>query len=73
MYRKIVVGEEVYNTSDFSSKELEEWIDGLDSKVIKELEEFFDTIPTLRYEKTYTNKDGNEKTFVVEGMETFFI
>lgn len=70
---KIVLGEEVYNTSDFSPKELEEWIDDLDSKVIKELEEFFDTIPTLRYEKTYTNKDGDEKTFVVEGMETFFI
>ena len=41
--------------------------------VIKGIQKFFETMPKLRQELKYVNKEGNEKTFVVEGIRTFFI
>jgi len=48
-------------------------MDNLDGNVIKSIQKFFETMPKLRHEMKYTNSNGDEKTFVVEGMRTFFI
>jgi hypothetical protein len=69
----VVQGEEVYKLKDFNHNEIEDFFDSLGSDVISKIREFFDTIPKLSYEHKYTNKNGVEKTFVVEGTETFFI
>lgn len=69
----VVNGDEVYKLKDFSDKEVSDFIDSLSSITIKEIEKFFNTMPTLRYEKKYKRKDGVEKTFIAEGTETFFI
>lgn len=70
---KIEVKDEVHIASEFSREEVIEFVDGLTSTAIKSIENFFETIPVLRFEAHYTNKNGEDKTFVVEGMETFFI
>ena len=41
--------------------------------VVKGIQNFFETMPKLRHEMYYTNKEGKEQTFVVEGMQSFFI
>ena len=41
--------------------------------VIQGVQKFFETMPKLRHEIKYVNNLGNEKTFVIEGMRTFFI
>lgn len=69
----IASGDEVYHASEYTRDELIEFVDGLTNGVVNNMQAFFETIPVLRYEKKYTNKLGEEKTFVVEGMETFFI
>lgn len=69
----VIQGDVVYKLKDFSKKEVDDFVESLSSDVIVRIKEFFDTMPVLRYEKKYKNKNGVEKTFVIEGMETFFI
>ena len=47
-------------------------MDNMSGDVIKKVTKFFETMPKLRQELKYTNSKGDEKTFVVEGMRTFF-
>ena len=70
---QIVVDDSVYKTEDFSEKELLEFVDQLTPNVLADIQKFFETIPVLRMEIPYKNKNGDQKTFVMEGMETFFM
>lgn len=66
-------GDVVYRLKDFSKKEVEDFIDSLSSDVIARIKKFFDTAPVMRYEMKYRDKTGKEKTFVLEGLNSFFI
>lgn len=70
---KLVTEEEVYNFKDFSKKEVDDFVESLHGNAIKKMKEFFDTIPKIRYEIPYVNSNGNQRTFVVEGIQSFFI
>lgn len=70
---KIVQDDSVYLVKDFSTEEINGFIDDLTSDMIAKIQTFFETMPTLRFEKNYINKNGDKKTFVVEGLQTFFI
>jgi hypothetical protein len=70
---KLASEESVFNFKDFSKKEVEEFIESLPSDVIKSIKVFFETMPKVRHELKYTNSKGTEKTFVLEGTQTFFI
>ena len=70
---QIVVDDSVYKTEDFTEKELLDFVDQLTPNVLADIQEFFETIPVLRMEIPYKNKNGEQKTFVMEGMETFFM
>lgn len=70
---KLVGDEEVYKFSEFSPEEIEAFAEDLDANTVKKIKRFFETMPTLRHELKYINKNGDEKTFVIEGMQTFFI
>jgi hypothetical protein len=70
---KLVSSDEVYKFKDFSAAEIEAFADDLDASAVKKIKNFFETMPTLRHEMKYTNKNGKEQTFVIEGMQTFFI
>ena len=65
-------GETVYNRVDVSDKDLEEFIDSFSTQQFEMVTNFFETMPRLRHELKYTNKNGTEQTFVIEGMRTFF-
>lgn len=69
----VVEGEEVHKLKNFSSTEVTEFIESLSSQNIKDIKNFFDTMPVIKYEKEYIRKDGKKKKFVAEGTETFFI
>ena len=66
-------GEKIYKMSDFTPKEVKDFIESLTSGAIKGIKTFFETIPVLRIELPYKNKKGEQKTFVLEGLESFFI
>lgn len=63
----------MYKLDEFSDKEVEEFFNSLPAYAVKGIETFFETMPVLRYEIKYKNKTGTEKTFVIEGMDSFFL
>lgn len=65
--------DEVHYFKDYTQEEVDDFMDGLTASAIKGITNFFETMPKLRHELKYTNKNGDEKIFVVEGMQTFFI
>jgi len=64
--------DEVYYFKDYKQEEIDTFMDDLSGETIKGIQRFFETTPKLRHEMKYTNKDGVEKTFVVEGLRSFF-
>ena len=70
---KIASNDEIHYFKDYSQEDIDAFMDSMSGDVIKGIEEFFNTMPRLRHEMKYTNKNGNEQTFVIEGMRSFFI
>ena len=70
---KIVSEDDVFNLKDFSKKEIDEFVEGLSSDVTIKMKKFFDTIPKVRHEIQYKNSKGEDKIFVIQGTQSFFI
>jgi hypothetical protein len=65
--------DEVYKFADFTEQEVNDFIESLDTTATNKIKTFFDTAPVLRFEVPYKTSDGTQKTFVMEGVESFFI
>lgn len=65
--------EEVFKFSEYTEKEIDAFMENMPGDVIKQIQRFFETMPKVRHEMKYTNKEGKEKTFVLEGLRSFFI
>ena len=70
---KLASDDEVFDFKDYSNDQIDGFMDSMTGDVIKSIQKFFDTMPKVRHELKYKNKEGTEKTFVIEGMRTFFI
>jgi hypothetical protein len=65
--------EESWNTSDYSKDELSEFVEQLNTKQFKLIEEFFATMPKLSHKVKVTNpKTKVESEVVLEGLASFF-
>ena len=69
----IYTEEESWVGSDSTEKELEEFIDQLNTKQFKTIESFFDTMPKLSHKITVKNPNtGVESDVILEGLAAFF-
>lgn len=64
--------DEVHYFKDYSQEEINAFLDDLSGDVIKGITHFFETMPRMKHEIKYINKNGNEKTLNIEGMRSFF-
>ena len=65
--------EESWNASESTKKELEDFIDQLNTKQFKLIENFFDTMPKLSHKIKVKNPKTNvESTVLLEGLAAFF-
>ena len=70
---KIYSDEEVWVAADVTKKELLEFLEQMNSIQFKQIEKFFETMPKLSHEITFTNpKTKVESTVVLEGLSSFF-
>ena len=70
---KIYNEEEVWAASDCTKKELNEWLETLNSNQFKQVETFFDTMPKLSHTIKVTNpKTKIESDVTLEGITSFF-
>jgi hypothetical protein len=64
-------GESVY--SDFTEKELEEWVDGLNQSQFGMITKFFENLPKLTHTVEWTCEQCKEKDSIkLEGLQSFF-
>ena len=65
--------EESWSASDSTPKELEEFVENLNTKQFKLIENFFTTMPKLSHEIKVKNPKTNiESTVLLEGLAAFF-
>jgi len=70
---KIYTADEVWAASDCTKKEMGEFLESMNSKQFKQIEEFFTTMPKLSHTIEVTNPNTKVKSEVVlEGLASFF-
>ena len=70
---KIYTEEEVWAAGDFTKKEVNEFLESMNSSQFKEIEKFFETMPKLSHKIEVTNPKTKVKSEVVlEGLSSFF-
>jgi hypothetical protein len=71
--KMIFTEEETYESDSFADKELDEFIDSLNTKQMEKIRDFFNTMPTLKHTVKYTCKTCNEKKeTTIQGLNSFF-
>tara|TARA_B100000965_G_scaffold299569_1_gene257948 strand:- start:1026 stop:1745 length:720 start_codon:yes stop_codon:yes gene_type:complete len=70
---KIYTDEEVWSASDCTKKEVNEFLESMNSSQFKDIETFFETMPKLKHTVTITNPNTKkENEIVLEGLASFF-
>lgn len=70
---QIVEGEDVYESSNFSKKEILEFLEGMDTKQFIQVQKFFETMPKLSHTVNIKNPNtGIDNEIVIEGLASFF-
>tara|TARA_B110000459_G_C16511257_1_gene448049 strand:+ start:19 stop:720 length:702 start_codon:yes stop_codon:yes gene_type:complete len=65
--------DEIEHFKDYTDEEITTFMDGIPTRDLKKITDFFETSPKLRHEIKYKNNTGKERTFVIEGNRSFFI
>ena len=70
--KEIHFGEDIYNKVDLSKKDLNDFIDSLDTEQFTKVMEFFETMPKLRHVVEVENPKTKVKNeILLEGLENF--
>lgn len=69
---KLISKDEIFDFGDYSVKEVDEFIESLSSQNMRDIEEFFTSMPKVSYDIVYHTKGGETKTKKLEGLTSFF-
>ena len=69
----IVTEEEIYPASEYTDKELEEFLDQLPVNSFEKIREFFEQMPKLYHKIEYTNELGNDRSIELTNLKDFFM
>lgn len=70
---KIYNGDEITDLQTTKYDEVVAWLDELPIGIYRKIEEFMESIPTMEYTITWTNKKGTERKVVLRTLEDFFM
>ena len=66
--------DESWTAADCTKKELNEFVESLNSKQFKDVEKFFETMPKLSHKIKVTNPETKvENEILLEGLQSFFV
>ena len=66
-------GKEIYKAKDATKKELNDFIESLNTEQFNKIREFFESMPRLRHEITWTcSKCDKSAPLLLEGIDSFF-
>jgi hypothetical protein len=67
-------GEVVYDAKDSTKLEMVEFIENLNSKQFKDIQNFFDSMPVLKHTVTIVNPKTKIKSeIILKGLNDFFV
>ena len=70
----IYEGDTVFERSDFSDEDLDNFLDSLTSEHFQQLQGFFETMPKLTHDVKFKNPKTKKQTkMTLEGMQSFFV
>ena len=70
---QVFEGEEVWDASDMKKSEIIAFLEGMTQQQFELLQEFFESMPSLKHEFKATNPNtGVESTYTLEGLQSFF-
>ena len=71
---QIYEGDKIHTIADYSKEELHKFIESLDAKTYKKINDFFDTMPKLKQEVELENpKTKVKSTVTLQGLTDFFV
>ena len=69
---EIHFNDQIFNKTDMTEKEIDEFVEALDTENFKKITDFFDSMPKLRHIVSVTNPKTKVKSEVVlEGLQSF--
>lgn len=69
----ILTEEEIFPASDYSTQDLEEFLDQLPVSSFEKIREFFEKMPKLYHKIDYTNAEGNDRSIELNNLKDFFM
>lgn len=69
---KIYDGDNIYESKEYKTKELASFLESLDSKTFKEIQNFLLSTPSIKHTIKYKNSLGNERTIELNSLNDFF-
>ena len=71
---QIYEGDKTHTPSDYTKEELNKFIESLDSKAFKKINDFFDSMPKLKEEIEIENPKTKVKSkLTLQGLQDFFV
>ena len=71
---QIYEGDKIHTPADYSNEEMQKFIDSLDSKTYKKINDFFDTMPKLKQDIELENPKTKVKSkLTLSGLSDFFV
>jgi hypothetical protein len=61
----------VYPVNEYTEEEITEFVDSIDARSFKKVEEFFENMPKLHHTIHYTNELGHERTISLNSVQDF--
>jgi hypothetical protein len=68
----VYVNEEVHESKNIERKEIEDFLDSLDVKTFRGIQDYLTNTPKLYKEITYENSNGKKKKIVLKSLNDFF-
>lgn len=69
----IMTEEDIFPASEYSDKELEEFLDQLPVNSFEKIREFFENMPKLHHKIEYKNSLGNDRSIELNNLKDFFM
>lgn len=69
----ILTEDEIFPAADYSTQELEEFLDQLPVSSFEKIREFFENMPKLYHKIDYTNSEGNDRSIELNNLKDFFM
>lgn len=69
---KIYDGEDIFNPSDYSKEEIEQFLDDCGIETFEKIQLFMTNVPKLYHKIEYKNKNGNERVIELTSLTDFF-